>query len=460
MGIAGLPAVDADDEPMPDFDDLVAGSATAATDPPPQAAPPERPVPDAPAPEAPTPEPPVPEPRRLSGRWRLRPDPDALSPRRPERRPPAPTPESALSAADHLTAVGEAEAAAVRLLEAAARAEAVGAMDQASGAARRALGLLEQLPRTLERQRLRADALLRLAGLAWGNGARVPLAETLRIAERALQELGDDPGDGRRARARATIAGIAYDIGDAPSLERALTELTEAIRELSAAGDSRGAARLLNDQAAVWVRIGDVVRAAHLLEESRRIFSGIGAPAPLDRAELAETLHQLARLPLHVGSRPGQEQNALERAVQHAGEADAIYAGLGLVRERARVWETLGSLCARRGNRDAARTWLTRAFETQLRVGDAVGLAQTTEALAVQLAGVGQLGQALQVLVDSVALNQQLGSPRGLVHNRESLGKIAALPLVAAEPRALAALRAVEQRIAAAEAAWAPQPRG
>lgn len=479
------PLEDDEDGPIPTLDDLVPGGPTvlsdaplaapataspavASTEPLPPSPPPvpaeptvavepsvpadSRP-PTAPPPLAEPPAPPGVPPQR--GRWRLR---ETTSPPRTAQRR-APTPESALSAADHLTAIGEAEAAVSRLLEAAARAESVGAIDQATGAARRALALLDHLPGTRDRRRLRADALLRLAGLAWAHGGRVPLGETLRVAEQALRALGDDPADGLRARTRATIAGIAYDIGDAPSLERALTELTEAIRELHAAGDARGAARLLNDQAAVWVRIGDVVRAAHLLEESRRIFSGISQPGPQDQAELAETLHLLACLPLHVGARPGQEQNALDRAAEHAGSAEAVYGRLGLPRERARVWETLGRLAASRGRQDLARTWLARAFEVQLRLGDAVGLARTTEAFAVQLAVSGQLGQALQVLVDSVALNQQLGSPRGLAYNREALSHIARLPAVAAAPAALAALRTVEERIMSAEAGWEQAPR-
>src|SRR6185369_10603517 len=89
-------------------------------------------------------------------------------------------------------------------------------------------------------------------------------------AARASLVEGDPPP--LKAEAAQLVAAVLYDIGDLPSLSRALEELTLASRLLLDAGDAQGAARLLNDQAAVYVRLGDPVRAMHLLSESRRIF--------------------------------------------------------------------------------------------------------------------------------------------------------------------------------------------
>jgi hypothetical protein len=60
------------------------------------------------------------------------------------------------------------------------------------------------------------------------------------------------------------------------------------------------AARLLNDQAAIYVSLGDPVRATHLLERPRELFEGrlrSHADDVMAVEELAETHHLLARLP-------------------------------------------------------------------------------------------------------------------------------------------------------------------
>src|SRR5690606_6528571 len=109
------------------------------------------------------------------------------------------------------------------------------------------------------------------------------------------------------------LAGVCYDRGDLRSLERALDELVGATRLLLDAQRGRQAARLLNDQAAIYVRLGDPVRASHHLTRAREFFEEILAREPGDRLareELAETDHLLARLPMHAPIRPGREAEA------------------------------------------------------------------------------------------------------------------------------------------------------
>lgn len=244
-------------------------------------------------------------------------------------------------------------------------------------------------------------------------------------SERAARAAADAEAARLRAELRVLTASVCYDRGDPDSLERALTELTEAIRDFSGMGDPRTAARLLNDQAAVWVRIGDVVRAAHLLRQSRELLTGLGDAEAADRADLAETNHLLARLPLHVSSRPGREQDALHQALTHAREAEASYGQLGLRREQARTWSTLGRLHLMLGEASQARKHLNQAFHFQEQLGDALGLAQTAGALAEALALEGDAARALEMLSSSIALNANLGARAGLRANRESIDAIA-----------------------------------
>lgn len=329
-------------------------------------------------------------------------------------------------AAGHLAAAGEHEDAAARYLAAAREAAAVGGFMLAASRAREALELIDTLPATPRRRRLRIAALCEMGRLHW-QAASPRETFTLKgalesvMAARALLE-SDDPPE-LRAQVVGLLASILYDIGDLPSLERALEELTDASRLLLASGDPVSSARLLNDQAAIYVRLGDVVRASHLLEESRRIFERIASQSSEATAllELAETHHLLARLPLHVAARPGREADAMELGRSHARDAEALYKRLGATRELPRIWETVGRIELRAGRLDRAVTNLTAALEAQRQIGDILGLARTTAALAEALAAAGQLGDALLLLGESIALNQAKGSPIGLSYNRRTL---------------------------------------
>ncbi len=417
----------------------------------------------------PTPEPasePAPAPEPVAGPWRSpRPvpepepifrDPAALRARirGPEQvgraRRPGVVPGRA---AQHLAAAGDPEAAIPRFVRAAREAIADGASGTAEAYLERALALSTLLPETPARRALRARAHVELARVHWeGSGPRgFTLSLALAEAEQALGLVQEGEEPELRAEIRAMIAAICYDIGDAPSLERALSELTGASRELLAAGRARVAARLLNDQAAVWVRLGDPVRATHLLQESRRVFASLGDPSAEERLELAETEHLLARLPLHVAARPGMEEQALAVAVAHAEQAAQVYEEAGDRRELARVWETLGRLERRRGALQRAWRHLTMAVEVQRAVGDATGLARSAGALAEVLASAGRPEDALRALADSIQMNAIKGSPAGLASNREALAALAgALP---AERRARLAgqIQALEAALHEAE---------
>jgi len=372
-------------------------------------------------------------------------------------------------AARHSAEAGDVDVAVQRYLDAARELADQGAVDQALAYAAEALALLERLPRTPERRRLAALAGATTGRLHWqvSGGAAFTLEAAAKELEGALRLLADTDDVPLRAEIRRLLAAVAYDRGDPASLDRALSELTEATRELARAGEPRAAARLLNDQAAVLVELGDPVRASNLLEESLQTFQVLAARAArearregraltteeaADRREVAETRHLMARLPLFVEARPGLAQAAFDKAGEHAAEAEEIYQALGMPRELARVWQTHGELARLAGDQGAARELLNRASRAQLNLGDAIGLAQTTETMADLLGDRREHAEGLRLLVDSIRLNHGKGSPRGLAWNRRTLQALVQ-GLTEAEQVPLAPMIvAVRRQLEAAEA--------
>jgi tetratricopeptide (TPR) repeat protein len=233
--------------------------------------------------------------------------------------------------------------------------------------------------------------------------------------------------------------------------------LTETSRRLLNAGESLLATRLLNDQAAVYVRLGDAVRATHLLSTSRELFEGRLRQNPNDAMaieELAETNHLLARLLLHVQMRPGREAEAYAMGLEHARAAEHAYQRLGQRQKLARVWETLGRLALQQGQLQTAQERLSAALELQRQIGDVTGLARSTAALADLCVVAGQLDDAVALLANSIALNFEKGSPIGLAFNRRALGALAKATAQAHGPeteRFRGALAEIESRLAQAE---------
>jgi tetratricopeptide (TPR) repeat protein len=358
----------------------------------------------------------------------------------------------AARAASHLNAVDEGDAAAGRYVEAAREAADEGLGAQGLAHARHALAILEHLPPTDPRRRLRIAALLERARIEWrtlGEDLQLTLAAAMATARQAQVALtpGDPPA--LRAELALVIAGIGYDRGDLRALEEALAALMTASQALMAAGDSRGAATLLNDQAAIYIRLGDHVRATHLLVSSRKIFESAGDDDRVAQRELGETHHLLARLPLHAPLRPGREGDALSMALDHALTAEKLLRRVGDARAVARVWETMGRIEIGKRRHDRAGQRLAAAFEVQRSLGDAIGMARTTAALADLLAESGQLRESLGVLASSIALNRGKGSPLGLGLNRQALQRLAARisggEMAAELTRVEAALMAAEQ---------------
>jgi tetratricopeptide (TPR) repeat protein len=360
-------------------------------------------------------------------------------------------------AADHLSAAGDEDAAAAGFVEAARQAAASGASGQALAHAARALAHLDALPPTPPRQRLRAEALLERGRMQWRSiGAEGPfrLDDALATADAAKQALPADAPAQLHAEISLLIAGIGHDRGDLRALERALAELEGATHRLLQAGDSLGAATLLNNQAEVYIRLGDPVRATHLLMQSRGIFEGRARDDRGARRELAETHHLLARLPLSARLRPGREGDAMTLGLDHALIAERTFRELGDQHELARVWETMARLELRKGRHERAGERLSAALGLQRELGDLVGLARTTAAFADLLASRGELREALGLLRSSVLLNREKGSPIGLAFNRRALAALT--PLIDAEGRELAA--AVDRELSAAEALLGRHP--
>lgn len=323
----------------------------------------------------------------------------------------------AARAADHLAAAGDPTGATAKLIQAAVDAASLGAAERALNLTEEALAALDRLPDIAAHRALRARALAEAARIQWtavGPDARFTLEAARETAAAAEDALDHSAPTALRGEIASLRAQILHDVGGDERLQEALDLLTDASRMLEAAGDPIEAARLFNDQAAIWVRMGDPVRAHGLLEASRRVFATRAEVDASARLELAHTDHLIARLPLHVAARPGRERDAAALGLRHAGDAERAYASLDRPWDRARVWESIGRLELMRGRVDQAIDSLEQAAALQQRLGDALGLASTVEALARSLHSAGRPEVALSLLYDSLALNAEKGSVQGV----------------------------------------------
>jgi tetratricopeptide (TPR) repeat protein len=377
------------------------------------------------------------------------------------RSPVAPSPQADQArAAAHLREAGQTEAAVEQYLVAMQQAVARGDAQRSYTLGQQALGLLDGLPRSERRALLRTQLLLELGHVQWQGavlGSPFTLQEALTSLEAARASLPATSSPDVAGRLAAITAGVCYDLGDMAALQRALNELTTASRRLLEVGEATLAARLLNEQAAVYVRLGDPVRAAHLLSQSHQLFERLLHTHPDDPVameELAATDHQLARLLLHTRIRPGREQEAYAVSLGHAQAAERAYQRLNQGRELARVWETMGRLELGQGRFEAARERLATALEMQKQLGDVVGLARSTAALAELCITTAQLEDAVALLTSSIALNFEKGSPIGLAFNRRTFEAlhVAARQGHAPDAQGLwGALREVEGQLVQAE---------
>ena len=337
-------------------------------------------------------------------------------------------PDRASRAAEHAEAAGDADAAAQQYLEAATRAASLGAYERATELLARSSELLASGPPTRERRLLRLRGLIEMARIKWyavgeqSEGFKLEDAVALLDRARSLTR-ADDPAD-LRAELSALSARVAYDIGSEQRLREALGWLDEAREALLDGGRPMNAARLLNDEAAIRVRLGEFERAGELLRRSRDVFSRYADSSPVARRELAETDLLVARLMLHAPEAHRRDPESLHWALESAHSAERAYQQMGDSRERARAWETLARLELLRDRPSAAMQFLRSAVAVQEQLGDVVGLARTTAALAEVMADTGMYDDALQLLSESVSLNRLKGSERGLAYNRAGLEEL------------------------------------
>lgn len=322
-------------------------------------------------------------------------------------------------AAAHLGAAGEVVAAVEEYLAAVGEVQPIAA-HSAVAWGEDALGLVSaMLPeRTDLIRRVHTElGRIKLAGCGLHSGFSLDEARSDLETARSLVD-AETPPD-QHADILIVLAGVQYDRGDAASLQEALSGLSRAMTIRTESGDDIGAAQLLNEQAAVWMRIGDVAQARTLLRESRRLFERLTHP---DAArERAETDHILARLPLHADPEQVIAEATLQRALEHAADARRGYELLGNVGEIARIDETIGRLEMSRGSLAAAKSALESALAVQRRIGELTGLARSTSAMAEVLRLSGRAVEALALLKTSIQLNVTRGSVIGLRYNREAL---------------------------------------
>lgn len=392
----------------------------------------------------------------------MAPTPAAGAPRQRDgwARPTADVPGNPTRAAAHLQAAGRAEEAVAQYLAAIREVAAHGDTHRAYALTEQALQLLDTLPPSRGRTMLHAQLWLERGRLQWHGmlaGAPFTLQDALVSVETATTALPPDAPAVVRGDCAAVSAGICYDLGDMGALHRALAVLTACSQRLMQAHEPHLAARLLNDQAAIYVRLGDPGRATHFLAQSRALFEGVLRQDPHDRVameELAETDHLLARLPLHAPLRAGCEAESIAVGLEHARAAAQAYEPLGQHHHLARVWETMGRLALQGGQLAQAQEHLTAAHTLQQQLGDVTGLARSTAALADLCLRAGQWEEAMALLAASMELNVTKGSPIGLAFNRRALHTLAQASAQAPgadEARWRSALQEIEGRLVQAE---------
>jgi len=363
-------------------------------------------------------------------------------------------------AAAHLQAAGQTGAAIAQYLAAVREVAARGDAQRAYGLAGEALKLLDELPTSPQRALLRGQLLIEIGRLQWHSallGSSFTLRDALASLEAARSFLPSEAPPDVAGHLAAVTAGVCYDLGDLDALQRALTDLTEVSRGLLGVGQPLLAAQLLNDQAAVYLRLGDPVQATYLLSRSCELFEHRVRDNPDDAVaveELTETQHLFARLPLHAQIRSGREEEAYAMGLDHAQAAERAYQRLGQRGKLARVWETRGRLELRRRRLEAAHQALSAAIELQHQLGDVIGLARSTAALAELSLTTGRLGDAATLLANSIALNVEKGSPIGLAFNRQTftlLSRAAAQAHGVKSERLRGAMSEVERRLVEAE---------
>jgi hypothetical protein len=276
---------------------------------------------------------------------------------------------------------------------------------------------------------LEASAWLVIGRCRWLMSGTEPasLDGALDALERARERAATEHQPALQAEIASMIANVCYDMGTPAALERALVEITRGSELWLDAGHPLDAARLLNDEAAIWVKRGNSVRANQLLLRSREVFERLARTHPVARLELLETEHLLARLMLHSVAPSGRNDDVARVGIEHALAAEAGYRDLNSRRELGRVWETLGRLELRIGRLDEATDWLERALRLQREIGDAIGSARTSAALSEVFAAAQDFPRALARLAESVALNSEKGVAAGLQYNLASLRRLEAI---------------------------------
>jgi tetratricopeptide (TPR) repeat protein len=341
-----------------------------------------------------------------------------------------------LRAAAQLAAAGRPSAAFEQHLDAVSAMIDAGEIQRATAAFDRLSTSIDELPFTTARNHLETRVRIERARLRWlgsGDATTFSLSNAFDDVMGARAMLAKDAPAVLRTHLAATLAGIAYDLGEPAALERADAVLVESIARLLQDGHAIDAASLLNEQAALKLRRDDVRAAGALLDRSRALFESQARATPPDaaaRAELADTDHLLARLPLHwventrAGESAAPSAAACEVALDRARSAEKSYQLLGMRRELARVWDTMARLESRLGRIDLAHAHFETALATAAALGDQNGLARANAGLAELLATAGQPEQAVGLLRSSLEANREKGSTIGLSFDARALSTI------------------------------------
>jgi predicted ATPase/DNA-binding CsgD family transcriptional regulator len=289
----------------------------------------------------------------------------------------------------------------------------------------------------------RGDArVVRLAGGLWRYWfTRGLLSEGRRWSEDALARCGDG-SEADRARALQGIGALAQSQGDYAAAAAALDESLRLYRGL---GHAAGLATSLNQLGQTALGSGEVGRAVALHEEALRT-----AREAADDWRTTYSLNLLAVARLRAGDPAA------------AGEAAA--AALSIARSRGDNWglalalASLGRLALADENLDVAERDLNEALSLQREIGDRRGTVAALTSIAAVAKARGDSSLEAARLAEAAAITRAVGERRALARMLIDLGAAlaragdeAAARAHRAEARAIAAESGDAEAMAAAE---------
>jgi serine/threonine protein kinase/tetratricopeptide (TPR) repeat protein len=222
----------------------------------------------------------------------------------------------------------------------------------------------------------------------------------------ALDALGaqrkDDP------RIDLARSDAAASLGD-DKLRRDTAEL--AAQEAGNQGAKLLVARARNSECRALADLGENEKATSACEEARQIYEAAG-----DRSGLAQTLHDMAEVPINQGD--------FAAAEKLYSQALSIARAIGNQKGQAKELLDLGVISVKRGDLATARRTYDEAFRIYQRVGDKYGMASVMGDTGILLRVQGKLQDALKHFQKTFELSNEVGHRRSAAMALSAIGDV------------------------------------